>query len=126
MGGSKMRRSIIFFGLLASVGFLVAQAATSTVVARTGGEYGKPEVVLRDDCDPTDPGWAPTGGCKREEGAVRLAEFNALRLSRRQSSVIRRGGSIRAIYRWKRASESRFAMTADVPIRSPRWRTSEA
>ena len=83
-----MRRSIIFFGLLASVGFLVAQAATSTVVARTGGEYGKPEVVLRDDCDPTDPGWAHTGGCNREEGAVRLAEFNALRLSTLAPSVI--------------------------------------
>jgi len=83
-----MRRSVIFLALLLSVGFLVAQAATSTVVARAGHEYGKPEVVLRDDCDPTDPGWAPTGGCSREEGAVTLAEFNALRLSPLAPSVI--------------------------------------
>lgn len=34
-------------------------------------------VAMRDDCDPRDPGWAPTGGCLRRRGNVDLAEFNA-------------------------------------------------
>lgn len=34
-------------------------------------------VAIRDDCDPTDPGWAPTGGCLLRRGDVSFAEFNA-------------------------------------------------
>src|SRR5438067_7223141 len=34
-------------------------------------------IVIRDDCDPDDPAWAPTGGCLRKEGDVRFAEFGA-------------------------------------------------
>jgi hypothetical protein len=34
-------------------------------------------VTLLDDCDPTDPNWAPTGGCLLKEGAVTFEEFNA-------------------------------------------------
>src|SRR5256885_16032208 len=34
-------------------------------------------VVMRDDCAPGDPGWAPTGGCLRKEGDVSFAEFGA-------------------------------------------------
>ncbi len=30
---------------------------------------------MRDDCDPTDPAWAPTGGCLRKRGNVTFAEF---------------------------------------------------
>jgi len=82
-----MRRTGIFVGLLACVGLLVVKAATIEVVAG-GNEYGKDEVVIRDDCDPTDPGWAPTGGCNRPEGDVNLAEFNSLRLSPLAPSVI--------------------------------------
>ena len=33
-------------------------------------------VVIRDDCDPSDPGWAPSGGCHRKQGDVNFAEFN--------------------------------------------------
>jgi len=54
---------------------------TTHVTARGGRGDGPREVVLRDDCDPTDPLWAPTGGCNRREGDVNLAEFNAARLS---------------------------------------------
>ncbi len=36
------------------------------------------KVAVLDDCDPTDPTWAPTGGCTLEEGDVTRAEFNAL------------------------------------------------
>jgi plastocyanin len=82
-----MRGTGIFVALLACVGLLVAKAATIDVVAGSD-EYGKREVVLRDDCDPTDPGWAPTGGCNRPEGDVNLAEFNSLRLSPLAPSVI--------------------------------------
>jgi hypothetical protein len=38
---------------------------------------GKHEIAIRDDCDPRDPGWAPTGGCLLRRGDVTLAEFNA-------------------------------------------------
>jgi hypothetical protein len=52
------------------VGLVVVLAAT--VVA------AHERVSIRDDCDPTDPGWAPTGGCTLEGGSVTLAEFNVL------------------------------------------------
>lgn len=39
------------------------------------------EIATRDDCDPADPAWMPTGGCTLEEGAVNVAEFNAQLLS---------------------------------------------
>ncbi len=84
-----MRRSGIFVALLACVGWLVVVSATRNVAARAGGEdYGQREVSLRDDCDPTDPAWAPTGGCSLPEGDVTFAEFNALRLSTLAPSVI--------------------------------------
>jgi hypothetical protein len=35
-------------------------------------------VEILDDCDPSDPGWLPTGGCLLREGNVALAEFQAL------------------------------------------------
>ncbi len=35
------------------------------------------EIAILDDCDPTDPTWAPTGGCALERGDVRRDEFNA-------------------------------------------------
>ena len=47
---------------------------------RTGGvkaaEHEK--IAILDDCDSTDPGWAPTGGCALKEGDVRFDEFRAL------------------------------------------------
>lgn len=83
-----MRRTGVFVALGAVVALLVVQAATTEVAARNEDEYGKREIVLRDDCDPTDLGWAPTGGCNRPEGDVTLAEFNALRLSPLAPSVV--------------------------------------
>ena len=32
-------------------------------------------VAIRDDCDPNDPRWAPSGGCHRKEGDVDFGEF---------------------------------------------------
>ena len=83
-----MRQGGIFVALGTVVGLLALQTATTTVAARDEDEYGKREVVIRDDCDPTDPGWAPTGGCNRPSGDVSFAEFNALRLSPLAPSVI--------------------------------------
>jgi len=34
-------------------------------------------IAVKDDCDPTDPAWAPTGGCLLKDGAVTNAEFSA-------------------------------------------------
>ena len=33
------------------------------------------KIAMRDDCDPDDPGWDPTGGCALRRGDVDLAEF---------------------------------------------------
>lgn len=41
-----------------------------------GGDRGGREIAIRDDCDPRDPGWIPTGGCALRRGDVTLAEFN--------------------------------------------------
>jgi hypothetical protein len=58
---------------------LVAGMATGSLVA----PWTKPvvadddkKITLRDDCDPTDPAWTPTGGCALEQGDVNFAEFN--------------------------------------------------
>jgi plastocyanin len=34
-------------------------------------------IAILDDCDPTDPGWAPSGGCTLRSGDVSFAEFGA-------------------------------------------------
>ncbi|HKG94471.1 MAG TPA: hypothetical protein VKA84_21335 [Gemmatimonadaceae bacterium] len=39
---------------------------------------GGRQIAILDDCDPTDPAWAPTGGCLSKRGNVTNAEFNAL------------------------------------------------
>ena len=65
-----MRRTGIFVGLTACVGLLVVSAATIDVRAGDEHERGKREVALRDDCDPRDPAWTPTGGCSLREGDV--------------------------------------------------------
>ena len=35
-------------------------------------------IDIRDDCDPADPEWNPTGGCTLNHGDTDFAEFNAL------------------------------------------------
>jgi plastocyanin len=49
---------------------------------REGNETSDPnsgnrQIAILDDCDPTDPAWAPTGGCLLKRGSVTNAEFNA-------------------------------------------------
>ena len=67
--------------LLAGVGVLVAMAATVEVAAKKDQDRGRREVILRDDCDPTDPEWNPTGGCNLADGDVTFADFNRLLVS---------------------------------------------
>jgi len=46
------------------------------------------KIAILDYCDPTDPGWAPTGGCLLKEGDVTFAEFNALLTSILSTAVV--------------------------------------
>jgi plastocyanin len=83
-----MRRKFMFAALLTGVGVMVGASATVDVAAGHGREDGKAEVVLRDDCDPRDSGWDPTGGCSLRRGNVTVAEFNSLRLSPLAPSLV--------------------------------------
>jgi plastocyanin len=83
-----MVRTGILAGLLVCVGLLVGAAATTDVAAGDDRGRGNREVVLLDDCDPTDPAWVPTGGCNLPDGDVTLAEFNAFLLSPLAVSVV--------------------------------------
>ena len=60
---------------------LVMALAATTVVAAE-------KIEILDYCDPSDPGWAPTGGCLLKEGDVTIAEFNALLDSVLSTAVI--------------------------------------
>jgi plastocyanin len=82
-----MRSIALVAGLMTGVGLVTASVVPPTVAADVKGSDDR-QIVLRDDCDPTDPGWIPTGGCNLPEGDVDLAEFNAYRLSSLAPSVI--------------------------------------
>lgn len=84
-----MRRMGILLALLAGVGMMVAAVATTNpVVSASDGGDGKREVVMKDDCDPTDLRWAATGGCLLEDGDVNVDEFNAFLFSPKWIGVI--------------------------------------
>jgi plastocyanin len=54
-----------------------------------GDEFsGRRKIAIRDDCDPRDPAWAPTGGCLLRRGDVTFAEFNAENNSELAASVV--------------------------------------
>lgn len=54
---------------------LAREASASVSMEERAGTVRR--IALRDDCDPRDPGWAPTGGCLLRRGSVNLAEFQA-------------------------------------------------
>lgn len=71
-----MRKTRVALALLVTgmaTGLLVAPWRTKPVMADDDDK----RIAIRDDCDPNDPTWAPTGGCTLEEGDVNRAEFNA-------------------------------------------------
>ena len=53
-----------------------------------GESKGGRHIAVLDDCDPNDPGWAPTGGCTLRRGKVRVEEFNLLLASPLSASVV--------------------------------------
>jgi plastocyanin len=68
-----------------AVGFVLIAVLTSSwnfmSRASAQGKSNDNNIAMLDDCDPSDPGWAPTGGCLLRVGTVSLAEFNALLFS---------------------------------------------
>lgn len=64
----------------------VAMSRSANGADDDAGENGK--IAIRDDCDPNDPGWAPTGGCLLPRGDVSFAEFNAELMSPLALSVV--------------------------------------
>src|SRR5438046_8973004 len=58
--------TLIIIGLAASIPF---------PLPATAHDDHDSNVIIRDDCEPNDPGYAPTGGCLRRQGDVSFAEF---------------------------------------------------
>lgn len=54
-----------------------ADDAVGFVSAKVDGEDNNRKIAMRDACDPSDPTWAPTGGCLLKRGDVSNAEFTA-------------------------------------------------
>jgi plastocyanin len=53
-----------------------ADPADGAVYAMGRGEdRGPRHIAIRDDCDPRDPAWNPTGGCLLRRGRVTFVEF---------------------------------------------------
>ena len=65
-----------------------ANLASSGGLAGPNDRGPKRYIAVLDDCDPNDPGWAPTGGCTRKDGVVTFAEFNAFLSSPRYLSTV--------------------------------------
>ena len=55
--------------------------------AALGAQDGN-HIAVRDDCDPRDPAWAPSGGCVEEHGRVRNREFTEFLSSRLSAAVV--------------------------------------
>jgi plastocyanin len=65
--------------VLALAGLLALAAVTYAAVIPNGtsmaDEAGGKNILIKDDCDPTDPAWNNVGGCALPQGDVTLAEF---------------------------------------------------
>ncbi len=61
-------------GLVGLLALGVAAYAAATPAGPADVDSGK-TIAIRDDCDPTDPAWNPTGGCTLKKGDVKFAEF---------------------------------------------------
>ena len=71
-----------------SAGAPMAASSSQNGADDDSGENAR--VAIRDDCDPRDPGWAPTGGCLLPRGDVSFAEFGAELSSPLSLSVVGR------------------------------------
>ncbi len=68
---ARFRAAIVALMLLGIAGV----TAAATYASGNDGGGGGPQIAIRDDCDPTDPAWNPTGGCLLKKGDVTFAEF---------------------------------------------------
>ena len=83
-------KGIVFAAIVFTVATGCSKEASTPVQARANddgagfvsvkvdGEDNKRKIAMRDNCDPADPAWAPTGGCLLKRGDVTNAEFGAL------------------------------------------------
>ena len=61
-------------GLAVLLAVVAAVYVAATPAGQADDNSGK-NIVMRDDCDPTDPAWNAVGGCALKRGDVTLAEF---------------------------------------------------
>ena len=81
-----MRKTSLALLAASSIASLCVGSSSTKPVAADDND-GK--IAIRDDCDPRDPAWAPTGGCALEVGDVNFAEFGmALQSPLAPTSVI--------------------------------------
>jgi plastocyanin len=82
-----MRKTGTILALLAasSIASLYVGSSASTPLA---ADDNNRKIAIRDDCDPDDPGWTPTGGCSLEDGDVSFAEFGVELVNPAATSVI--------------------------------------
>jgi plastocyanin len=69
-----MRKTRTTLALLAASSIASLYVGASSTKPLAADDHNR-KIAIRDDCDPTDPAWAPTGGCFLEDGDVRFAEF---------------------------------------------------
>lgn len=67
---------------------VLADRSTSSDHSNDLGRSGNAKIDVLDDCNPNDPGWAPTGGCSLKGGLVSLEEFNLLLGSPLSTAVV--------------------------------------
>jgi len=70
-----VRKTSVGLGLLVA-GIAAAFAMDAWKAKPVIADDDDARITIRDDCDPTDPGWDPTGGCTLREGDVSFGEFN--------------------------------------------------
>ena len=83
------RNSFVLLAVALAVATACSKDETTTVqpdaranssdnsAVKSDGEGSNRKIAMRDNCDPADPAWAPTGGCVLRKGDVTVAEFNA-------------------------------------------------
>lgn len=83
------RQGIAFATVVLAFMTACGKDATTTVQTRASSEGAgfaadrsdrdddSRKIAIRDACDPSDPAWAPTGGCLLRKGDVTNAEFGA-------------------------------------------------
>jgi plastocyanin len=69
-----MRKTRTTLALLAASSIASLYLGSSATKPLAADDHNR-KIAIRDDCDPRDPAWNPSGGCALEEGDVTNAEF---------------------------------------------------